>query len=190
MTDRPRLIEVAFPLKQASLDSVYEKNIRHGHISTLEFTGLIKALQKRERVREELGPRERTVGIVQRAGRSVCRLASAEIERAQNPHRNPKLDVHDVVAGAPSVRETGIVAAKHAETILSSIRRRSNRRVETQHFRDGDVGGFVEPVDAGRPQRDSTQRTALRLLEFSLYQISEALGATSDSSRLRAVCAG
>jgi putative DNA methylase len=37
MTDRPRLIEMAFPLKQASLDSVYEKNIRHGHISTLHI---------------------------------------------------------------------------------------------------------------------------------------------------------
>ena len=34
MTDR-RLIEAAFPLKQASLDSVHEKNVRHGHISTL-----------------------------------------------------------------------------------------------------------------------------------------------------------
>ncbi|MFI5455803.1 MAG: protein NO VEIN domain-containing protein [Isosphaerales bacterium] len=32
MTDTPRLIEVAFPLKQASLDSVHEKNVRHGHI--------------------------------------------------------------------------------------------------------------------------------------------------------------
>ena len=30
-----RLIETAFPLKQASLDSVHEKNVRHGHISTL-----------------------------------------------------------------------------------------------------------------------------------------------------------
>ena len=30
MTDLARLIEVAFPLKQASLDSVHEKNIRHG----------------------------------------------------------------------------------------------------------------------------------------------------------------
>ena len=33
----PRLIEVAFPLKQASLDSVHEKNVRHGHISTLHI---------------------------------------------------------------------------------------------------------------------------------------------------------
>lgn len=36
MTDR-RLIEVAFPLKQASLNSVHEKSVRHGHISTLHI---------------------------------------------------------------------------------------------------------------------------------------------------------
>jgi len=32
-----RLIEIAFPLKQTSLDSVHEKNVRHGHISTLHI---------------------------------------------------------------------------------------------------------------------------------------------------------
>jgi len=37
MKDTPRLIERAFPLKQASLDSVHEKNVRHGHISTLHI---------------------------------------------------------------------------------------------------------------------------------------------------------
>ena len=37
MPDTPRLIEFAFPLKQASLDSVHEKNVRHGHISTLHI---------------------------------------------------------------------------------------------------------------------------------------------------------
>ena len=35
--DQPRLIEVAFPLRQASLTSVHEKNVRHGHISTLHI---------------------------------------------------------------------------------------------------------------------------------------------------------
>ena len=35
--DDQRLIEVAFPLKQASLDSVHEKSVRHGHISTLHI---------------------------------------------------------------------------------------------------------------------------------------------------------
>jgi putative DNA methylase len=33
----PRLIEHTFPLKQASIDSVHEKNVRHGHISTLHI---------------------------------------------------------------------------------------------------------------------------------------------------------
>ena len=38
MTPNPkRLIEVAFPLKQVSLDAVHEKNVRHGHISTLHI---------------------------------------------------------------------------------------------------------------------------------------------------------
>ena len=36
-TNGKRLIEVAFPLKQVSLDSVHEKNVRHGHISTLHI---------------------------------------------------------------------------------------------------------------------------------------------------------
>ncbi len=36
-THDKRLIEVAFPLKQTSLDSVHEKNVRHGHISTLHI---------------------------------------------------------------------------------------------------------------------------------------------------------
>lgn len=37
MNNQSRLIEHAFPLKQASLDSVHEKNVRHGHISTLHI---------------------------------------------------------------------------------------------------------------------------------------------------------
>ena len=40
MSDRRagrRLIESAFPLKEASIDSVHEKNVRHGHISTLHI---------------------------------------------------------------------------------------------------------------------------------------------------------
>lgn len=39
MSDRssPRLIEVDFPLRQVSEESVREKNIRHGHISTLHI---------------------------------------------------------------------------------------------------------------------------------------------------------
>ena len=36
-SDPKRLIEVDFPLEQVSLDSVHEKNVRHGHISTLHI---------------------------------------------------------------------------------------------------------------------------------------------------------
>ena len=36
-TPDTRLIEAAFPLRQTSLDSVHEKNVRHGHISTLHI---------------------------------------------------------------------------------------------------------------------------------------------------------
>ncbi len=32
-----RLIEIAVPLEQVSLDSVHEKNVRHGHVSTLHI---------------------------------------------------------------------------------------------------------------------------------------------------------
>ena len=37
LAEDKRLIEAAFPLKQVSLDSVHEKNVRHGHISTLHI---------------------------------------------------------------------------------------------------------------------------------------------------------
>jgi len=31
------LIDVAFPLRETSIDAVHEKNVRHGHISTLRI---------------------------------------------------------------------------------------------------------------------------------------------------------
>jgi len=36
-----RLIETVFPLRRVSEESVREKNIRHGHISTLHILSLI-----------------------------------------------------------------------------------------------------------------------------------------------------
>ena len=36
-TSDKRLIEVAFPVKQVSMDSVHEKSVRHGHISTMHI---------------------------------------------------------------------------------------------------------------------------------------------------------
>lgn len=75
MNDKPRLIERAFCLKQASLDSVHEKNVRHGHISTLHIwparrplaasrAALVATLlpdpetkEERDRILEKLGGR-------------------------------------------------------------------------------------------------------------------------------------
>ncbi|MGH7090498.1 MAG: DUF1156 domain-containing protein [Stellaceae bacterium] len=37
MNEGKRLIEVDFPLEQVSLDSMHEKNVRHGPISTLHI---------------------------------------------------------------------------------------------------------------------------------------------------------
>jgi adenine-specific DNA methylase len=71
-TDK-RLFEVAFPLREASLDSVHEKSMRHGHISTIHIwparrplaacrAALISALlpdpgnrEERDRLLEKLG---------------------------------------------------------------------------------------------------------------------------------------
>ena len=39
-----RLIEIAFPLNQVSLNSVHEKNMRHGHISTLHIWSVRRPL--------------------------------------------------------------------------------------------------------------------------------------------------
>jgi putative DNA methylase len=89
-TDGPRLIEMAFPLKQASLDSVHEKNVRHGHISTLHIwparrplaacrAALIATLlpdpgndEERQRLLERIGGKVvRTVEKKQQGNRTV-----------------------------------------------------------------------------------------------------------------------
>jgi len=44
MNDFSRLFEHAFPLRQASIDSVHEKSVRHGHISTLHIWPAHRAL--------------------------------------------------------------------------------------------------------------------------------------------------
>src|SRR5207302_8734822 len=92
MTDKPRLIEVAFPLKQASLASVHEKNVRHGHISTLHIwparrplaacrAALLATLlpdpgdpAKRAEIRNEIGGKVTSKYVTKRdgAGRQVA----------------------------------------------------------------------------------------------------------------------
>ncbi|MFI5353197.1 MAG: DUF1156 domain-containing protein [Candidatus Binatales bacterium] len=91
-----RLIERAFPLKQASLDSVHEKNVRHGHISTLHIwparrplaacrAALIATLlpdpgnpEERRRLIERIGGR-----VVQRIEKKKVAGKPVEVEREE-----------------------------------------------------------------------------------------------------------
>ncbi len=94
--DHPRLIERAFPLKQASLDSVHEKNVRHGHISTLHIwparrplaacrAALIAALlpdpgtpEERRKLIERIGGRIAKKPVRRRAGDRVIETVKEE----------------------------------------------------------------------------------------------------------------
>jgi adenine-specific DNA methylase len=96
--DKPRLIEVAFPLKQASLDSVHEKNVRHGHISTLHIwparrplaacrAALIATLlpdpgneAERKKLLEKLGGIVRTKDTFQSVGGRKVRVLKEDTE--------------------------------------------------------------------------------------------------------------
>ena len=90
--DDTRLIEVEFPLERVSLDSVHEKNVRHGHISTLHIwparrplaacrAALIatllpdpgNAVERREIYRRLAGEVVETVKTERRSGRTVER---------------------------------------------------------------------------------------------------------------------
>ena len=90
--DERRLVEVAFPLEQVSLDSVHEKNVRHGHISTLHIwparrplaacrAALVATLlpdpgdaaERKEIFRRLAGEVEETVRTEKRDGRTIER---------------------------------------------------------------------------------------------------------------------
>ena len=71
-----RLIETAFPLKQASLDSVHEKNVRHGHISTLHIWPARRPLAASRAVLlaallDDPGDRRRRKALIRRIGGDV-----------------------------------------------------------------------------------------------------------------------
>ena len=62
-----RLIESAFPLRETLIDSVHEKNVRHGHISTLlelaeggsEERSILESIQNHLRAADAGSPRQR-----------------------------------------------------------------------------------------------------------------------------------
>ena len=83
--NQPRLIEVACPLKQASLDSVHEKNVRHGRTANL------KPMEIQE-LADQIGEITNTA-----VGNDLKIQVRIEIERRQSPFRR---------SGRQSQRET------------------------------------------------------------------------------------
>jgi adenine-specific DNA methylase len=91
-----RLIEVDFPLKQASLDAVHEKNVRHGHLSTLHIWPARRPLAAcRAALLTALLPAPETEGqrrqLLQRIGGRVIdpvrRRRAPDSERASLEHK-------------------------------------------------------------------------------------------------------
>ena len=77
-----RLIEAAFPLKQTSMDSVHEKSVRHGHISTLHIWPARRPLAASRAaliatlLRDPGTPEERRVLLERIGGRVVEKVES------------------------------------------------------------------------------------------------------------------
>ena len=90
-----RLIEVAFPLKQTSLDSVHEKNVRHGHISTLHIwparrpLAACRAALIATLLPDPADPEERKE-ILERLGGKVVRRSSARGRTAVGSRRRKR----------------------------------------------------------------------------------------------------
>ena len=83
-----RLIESAFPLRQVSLDSVHEKNVRHGHVSTLHIWPARRPLAaSRAALLATLLPapdgREARRRLLERMAGQVVETRSATGERAE-----------------------------------------------------------------------------------------------------------
>ena len=81
-----RLIESAFPLRQVSLDSVHEKNVRHGHVSTLHIWPARRPLAASRAallatLLPDAGSREARLAVLERMAGRVVRVPSAAGDR-------------------------------------------------------------------------------------------------------------
>ena len=107
MTDTPRLVEYAFPLKQASLDSVHEKNVRHGHISTLHIWPARRPLAACRAaliatLLPDPGTAEARKALCEKiGGRVVYRLSDVEVFEAASVHANTVSPLDDGHGNAP-----------------------------------------------------------------------------------------
>ena len=91
-----RLIEAAFPLRQVSLDSVHEKNVRHGHISTLHIWPARRPLAASRAVLiatllPDPGNREARLALLERMAGQVVQVPGASGERMREETRGGAL---------------------------------------------------------------------------------------------------
>ncbi len=138
MDDKPRLIEVAFPLKQASLASVHEKNVRHGHISTLHIWPARRPLAAcRAALLATLlpdpGDPEKRKALLAKIGGQVVTKAVEEID-----------DEGNTVVEDKEVVEGGVLAwGQEDEQSLDDLRK------EILEFQGGDVPAALDPFAGG-----------------------------------------
>ena len=87
-----RIIEVAFPLQQVSLDSVHEKNVRHGHVSTLHIWPARRPLAASRAallatLLQDPGSREARLAVLERIAGHVVKVPSAAGDRMREETR-------------------------------------------------------------------------------------------------------
>ncbi|MDE0441670.1 MAG: DUF1156 domain-containing protein [Gammaproteobacteria bacterium] len=133
-----RLIETAFPLKQASLDSVHEKNVRHGHISTLHIWPARRPLAASRAVLlaallDDPGDRRRRNELIRRIGGDVV---TKQTERG---------DKEETVGG---VLHWGRESSDELARLRDAVRKAFNGRAP--RVLDPFAGGGAIPLEAMR----------------------------------------
>ena len=128
---------------------------RGGGAAGRRMMRMLEALVRRAHVGELRQERHivRRHAVAELAVGAVLELLAEEEAR-----RHAQLDVDDLVAEPPAVREAGVVTADDAERVLR-LRRRDGD-VEPQHLAGGDVRRLVESRHAG--QEDLHQVVAVR----------------------------
>ncbi len=146
MSDVSRLIEHAFPLKQASLDSVHEKNVRHGHISTLHIWPARRPLAACRAaliatLLPDPGTPEARKKLVEKIGGTVVK----KIEKKKVGGRTVEVEREETVGG---VLHWGREASPEMEWFRQEIRKAYGGRAPK--VLDPFAGGGAIPLEAMR----------------------------------------
>ena len=141
------LIEAAFPLKQVSLDSVHEKNVRHGHISTLHIWPARRPLAASRAallatLLPDPGTREERRELLRRMAGTTVETPDAKGERMREETRGGVL--HWGREGVPAKGGSGVGIEAFREQIRQAFGGRAPRVL------DPFAGGGAIPLEAMR----------------------------------------